>query len=419
MGEREIGIERERVGGRTEALVAPRRVAKPEVVSPVRGLERDRAPRGAFGFVGIPRAHQNQRERRMRFCQRVVERDGAPCVGDGAVEQVVRRQVVGARGFVGGQLRAGEAGIRQRIAAIRSDRLLEIRDGARDLADVERLELQPAFGERPVRFEARRFAWRHAAERRRLQAELGRQLHDHLVLQLEDAIERAVDFRIGKRIAAVDVDDPAGDPNPVALALEAADHGQRHTKRRGHLVQRSVGAARRFDHTPTIDDAETAERAQIARHRLRDARRQPRRVGIAADVGEVHHRNRAILARDLRLKLHRSRGCRLDAFDRRDEAVAAPRDRLDEPRIARLVAECLAQLRNRLGKCVFGDVGVGPERVEQLLFGDERARRVEQMQQEIQQLRRQLHDGIVTMDAVARAIDEERAEAVVDMRHGG
>ena len=109
---------------------------------------------------------------------------------------------------------------------------------------------------------------------------------------------------------------------------------------------------------------------------------------------------------------------RLDPGHRRDEAVPATRDRLDELRRPGIVAQRLAQLGDGLGQRVVGDVGAGPQRVEQLLFRDQRTRVVEQMQQEVEELRRQLDDGVVPHDAIASAIDKEGAELVAGARHG-
>ena len=68
-------------------------------------------------------------------------------------------------------------------------------------------------------------------------------------------------------------------------------------------------------------------------------------------------------------------------------------------------------------KCVVGDVGVRPERVEQLLFRDQLAGVVEQMEQEVEELGRQLDDGVVSQDAIASAIGKERTELVAGACH--
>ena len=129
-------------------------------------------------------------------------------------------------------------------------------------------------------------------------------------------------------------------------------------------------------------------------------------------LGEVEHRDRSIaVARRLGdrgrlLVVHGVGG------NRRDEAVAAARDGLDEGRIAGLVAERLPQLRHGLRQRVVGDVGAGPERVEQRLFRHQRAGVVEQMEQQVEELGREVERAPVLEHAVGGAIDDERAEAV-------
>ena len=73
-----------------------------------------------------------------------------------------------------------------------------------------------------------------------------------------------------------------------------------------------------------------------------------------------------------------------------DEAIAAARDGLDVPRRRRVVAEGLAQLGDGLRERVVGDVGVGPQRVEQRFLGDQLAGVVEEVEQKVEELRRQL-----------------------------
>jgi len=143
---------------------------------------------------------------------------------------------------------------------------------------------------------------------------------------------------------------------------------------------------------PSIDDAELIQRAQVPRHGFSDARGQPRRLRIAGHVHEIHDRDRIRFADgdDVR-GLDAGRRRRLDRLDRRDEPVAAARDRLDEPRRTGIVAERLAQLRHGLRQGVFCDVGLGPQRVEQLLLGDERSGVVEQVKEQIQQLWREVN----------------------------
>ena len=64
-----------------------------------------------------------------------------------------------------------------------------------------------------------------------------------------------------------------------------------------------------------------------------------------------------------------------------------------------------------------GDVRVGPQCVEQLLFRDQRTRVVEQMEQEVEELRRQVDNRAVPDDAITRAIDKEGAESIAGACH--
>src|SRR5258706_14065623 len=57
MREREIRVEREHVRRGPKALVAPRRVAEAEEVTPVRRLARGRAPRRRPGFRRLTGAY--------------------------------------------------------------------------------------------------------------------------------------------------------------------------------------------------------------------------------------------------------------------------------------------------------------------------------------------------------------------------
>ena len=58
--------------------------------------------------------------------------------------------------------------------------------------------------------------------------------------------------------------------------------------------------------------------------------------------------------------------------------------------VAGVVAERLAQLRHRLRQRVVGDVGAGPQRVEQCFLRHQRAGVVEQMEQQVEELGREI-----------------------------
>jgi hypothetical protein len=119
----------------------------------------------------------------------------------------------------------------------------------------------------------------------------------------------------------------------------------------------------------------------------------------------------------LTLRWLKGRGRRIDTSHRRNESISAPRDRLDELRAPGIVAERLAQLGDRLSQCVLGDVCVRPQRIEQLLFRDQLAGIVEQMEQEVEELWRQLDDGVVSKNAIASTIGEERSELIAGACH--
>ncbi len=249
----------------------------------------------------------------MGLRQHVVQLHGAARVVHRAVEQLLRRFVLRPRGFVEGELGVGESGQRKRVARIGGGRALEIGDRLRHLANVERFEPHPAFAERAVGLETGRFVTGAAAVHRPgRQTEITRELRDHLILQLEDVIERTVHLGVGERLAADDVDDPRGDADPVALTLKAADDGQPGADVGGHLLQRSAGAARRLHDPPPIDDAEMAERAEIAGDGFGDAGGQPGRVGVGGHVHEIHDGDRSTrrAARDVRFRPNRQPAAR-------------------------------------------------------------------------------------------------------------
>lgn len=54
----------------------------------------------------------------------------------------------------------------------------------------------------------------------------------------------------------------------------------------------------------------------------------------------------------------------------------------------------------------------GPQRIEQFFFCDERACVIDEMQQQVQQLWRQIDRFSASQDTVTDAVDEERPEAV-------
>jgi hypothetical protein len=110
-------------------------------------------------------------------------------------------------------------------------------------------------------------------------------------------------------------------------------------------------------------------------------------------------------------------GRRVDRCNGRDESVPPSRNGLDELRSAGIVTKCLTELGDSLSQCIVGDVCSRPERVEQLLFGDQRAGVVEQVEQKVEKLGRQLNDGVVSHNAIPNPINKVRAESVAGTCH--
>ncbi len=153
--EREVGIERQRLGMRPQPLVAPRRVSQPEVMRPVRRIERHRAPARRARFLDAVRAHQNERECRVRVGQLGIERHRLTRRVHRAPQQRRVRRVQIARRFVGPEQRVGEADVGRRERRIVFDRCLEVRDRVRHEIGVERFEPPASFEERARRFQTR------------------------------------------------------------------------------------------------------------------------------------------------------------------------------------------------------------------------------------------------------------------------
>jgi len=156
-----------------------------------------------------------------------------------------------------------------------------------------------------------------------------------------------------------------------------------------------------------IDHAEAAKCAQVRADRFGDAGGQPRGVGVVRYVCEFQNSDCVCVGGDGRGSLRRS-----DCLDRRDEPVAASRNGFDERRRARIISKRLPQLGHRLGQRVVGDVRVRPERLEKRFLGDERSCVVEEIEEQVQQLRRYGDGFTVARQAKGRAIDGELAKPI-------
>ena len=87
MREREVGIELDRACERTQAVVAPLRVAEAEVMAPVARLQLDRPPCRGRRFSEPVGADEEKGERCVRLGQVPCQIDGAADVIDGARQE--------------------------------------------------------------------------------------------------------------------------------------------------------------------------------------------------------------------------------------------------------------------------------------------------------------------------------------------
>ena len=110
-------------------------------------------------------------------------------------------------------------------------------------------------------------------------------------------------------------------------------------------------------------------------------------------------------------------GCALDnggcggiVRNRRNEPVAAPRRRLDVARLARVVAQRLAQLVHHVLQRRFVDVAVAPHRIEQRVLGYQLARAARQLAQHLEGARRHVDGLAVAAQQSLRFVDAEVPE---------
>jgi hypothetical protein len=169
----------------------------------------------------------------------------------------------------------------------------------------------------------------------------------------------------------------------------------------------------RFDDADAIDDAECAGGPQIVGDGLGDARGQPGKLAIVADVFEVQHGDRGLLGRNRRFDHWRGRHRSwYRDLDRRDKAVAATGYGLNVGRLGRVVPQCLAKLRYSLSEGVVRDRNVRPESGEQLVLGDQRRLASNEVEKKVDDFRRQRHDLAAAKEAVRTGVDSKGPETV-------
>jgi len=171
------------------------------------------------------------------------------------------------------------------------------------------------------------------------------ELRDDLIPAARRCRPAALDLCIRQRLTAHDFDDAGGYAQLIAVPLVAADDRHPRAEIERQPLERPARAppASMNAHRSTTRNG---ERAEVAGDRLGDAAAGHARIGVAGDVGEIHHRDRGhVGVGRVGRRCPRARGLHgVNPCDRRDEPVPAGRDRLDELRRARVVAERLTQL---------------------------------------------------------------------------
>lgn len=371
--EGKLGIEVHGAGQRLKSFFTPSGMREPELIAPVRGLERDRPPCLGQRLGCAAGAHQEERQRRVGLGQVALEIDRAPDVVDRAREQGRIGLVVRARHLVLPEPRVSQPDVGDRITRIHLDGAFETCDCGRNQRGVERFEPHPSLREGLVRLEAAGLADRSSRASVTMwgHPKRVRKLRDQLVLQIEDLREGAIGFCLRDSFARCRVDHARGDPKPIAGALEAADHGAIEVQLRAKARQIGTAALDGLHDAHAIDHAERRRCPEIVGHRLGDPRCQPRELSVTAHVRKIQHRNGRLRiggshrhGLTVRQGLHPLRA----GVHGRDETVAAPCHRLDVGRLRRIVAKRLTQLGHGLRERIVGHGNVGPERLEQLVL---------------------------------------------------
>jgi len=153
--------------------------------------------------------------------------------------------------------------------------------------------------------------------------------------------------------------------------------------------------------------------AEIVGDGFSDARSEPGKLLVGADVCEVEDgncRRSRFCCRCMDLRRRRLRG--RQRLDRRDESISAPGDGLNVGRLRWIVAERLAELGDGLCQRVVGHGDIRPQRGKQLVLAHECRLPRDEVEQQIDDLRRKRDDLSTAQEAVRAGVDGERAEAV-------
>ena len=191
----------------------------------------------------------------------------------------------------------------QGVTRIERDRALEVGDRTGDERRVERLEPNAAVGERLIGFEADSFRGACAAARRPLVVPSV----SANCATIRSWTSNTCSSAPSALASASATPDAASTTRAVMRSRSPARWKLPTTARSSwssaRSADRSVPTRRtRFDDPHAIDDPVRAGRAQVVGHGLGNAGREPGKLAVRADVGEIQHADeRDVLARRLRL----------------------------------------------------------------------------------------------------------------------
>jgi len=356
-----------------------------------------------------------QRQVRFRVGRIELQRagGGAPCI----VERPARcEHLIVDRA----DLRAAERRVGAGELAIEIDRLLEERDRLPDALIRRLVPVIAAFQIRVVRARMGTAGGRNVSgDRQQLHRQRSDDFRGHLRLHLK-AVAQPAFVGFGPQLGfAARLDQLHGDAGAVAVVPDAALDN----------VVRAQGVADVADPCRGALD----QRGRGARDDAKSVGAQPPELRdhfLAQPFGEVFLRR---IARKTRKRQHRETpllilsgaavaGARIGsarkvaeagAFDRADEAIAAPRQRLDETRALRIVVQCGAKPFDRGIQSVLEvDKGaVRPELLAQLLAGDHEARLLKQALQDFERLALETDPDAVLAQLPCSRIELEASES--------
>ena len=293
MGEWKVRIQFHGLRQRTKPILAPLRVRKSKLITPIARLEGNRATCRRKRLAEAAGTDQKKRQRGVCLGEVSLELDCPPHVIDRPREQRRIRLTARARHLVLPESRVRETDVCECIPGIQDNGALEVSNGAGNKRRIEGFQPYAPFGERLIGLEAAGLAI-CPSRRGRVQsfaAERLGELRDDAILQLEDLLELAVGLGLGQRFTGARVDHARGNPKSIRGSLKASDDRKVEMQLLAQARQISSHPSHGFNHTNPVDDPMSSGRAEIVGHRFSNARRQPGKLFVRADVGKVEDAN--------------------------------------------------------------------------------------------------------------------------------